>query len=161
MIATPPPSCASTSNTARALGHSPNIYFDEAWHLRRYPRVAEAVRTGRAASGFDAYCREGLHGRSPHWLFDEFFYRTRYADLTEACLAAEGAVNGYDHYLRHGDRAGRSGHLLFDPTTYAAQLDPAERRKAEERGLLHALPAIAAAQAAGAAHHDLFRPVLA
>ena len=94
----------------QALGHSPNRYFDEAWHLRRYPRVAEAVRTGRVASGFDAYCREGFHGRSPHWLFDEFFYRARYPDLTETCLAADGAVNGYDHYLRHGDRAGRSGH---------------------------------------------------
>jgi hypothetical protein len=43
------------------------------------------VRTGRVTSGFDAYCREGLHGRSPHWLFDEFFYRARYLDLTETC----------------------------------------------------------------------------
>lgn len=116
------------------LGHSPNRYFDEAWHLRRYPRVAEAVRTGLVASGFDAYCREGLHGRSPHWLFDEFFYRARYADLTEACLAADGAVNGYDHYLRHGDRSGRSGHPLFDPATYRAQLDPADWRTAEAQG---------------------------
>ncbi|MGA8195523.1 MAG: glycosyltransferase [Acetobacteraceae bacterium] len=118
----------------QALGHSPNRYFDEAWHLRRYPRVAEAVRTGRVASGFDAYCREGLHGRSPHWLFDEFFYRTRYADLTEDCLAADGAVNGYDHYLRHGDRVGRSGHPLFDPATYRAQLDPADQRTADAQG---------------------------
>ena len=78
----PPPSCLYIEH-GQALGHSPNRYFDEAWHLRRYPRVAEAVRTGRVASAFDAYCREGLHGRSPHWLFDEFFYRTRYADLTE------------------------------------------------------------------------------
>ena len=118
----------------QALGHSPNIYFDEAWHLRRYPRVAEAVLNGRVASAFDAYCRAGFHGRSPHWLFDEYFYRTRNADLTEADLAAEGLVNGYDHYLRHGDRSGRSGHSLFDPKTYLAQLDPEERRTAERQG---------------------------
>ena len=118
----------------QALGHSPNRWFDETWHLRRYPRVAAAVRAGRVASGFDAYCREGLHGRSPHWLFDEFFYRARHPDLTEAALAAAGAVNGYDHYLRVGDRAGRSGHPLFDPATYRAQLDPDERRGADAAG---------------------------
>jgi O-antigen biosynthesis protein len=92
------------------------------------------VRTGRSASGFEAYCREGLHGRSPHWLFDEFFYRTGHPDLTEAALAAQGAVNGYDHYLRVGDRAGRSGHPLFDPATYRAHLDPDGRRQADAQG---------------------------
>jgi hypothetical protein len=43
-------------------------------------------------------------------------------------------VNGYDHYLRHGDRSGRSGHPLFDPATYHAHLDPAEQRNAEALG---------------------------
>jgi O-antigen biosynthesis protein len=129
----------------QGLGHSPNIYFDEQWHRRRYPRVAEAVRIGRVASAFDAYCRYGFHGRSPHWLFDEFFYRTHHTDVTEAYLASEGLANGYDHYLRHGDRSGRSGHLLFDPMTYAAQLDPDERREANEQGCFaHYLKSLAA-----------------
>ena len=118
----------------QGLGHSPNIYFDEAWHRNRYPHVAEAVLQGRAASAFDAYCREGFHGRSPHWLFDEIFYRAQYPDLTEGELAARGVVNGYDHYLRYGDLAGRSGHPLFDPATYRADLDPEERARAEENG---------------------------
>ena len=39
----------------QALGHSPNIFFDEAWHLRRYPRVAEAVLNGRVASAFERF----------------------------------------------------------------------------------------------------------
>lgn len=51
-------------------GHAPNIFFDEVWHRRAYPAVDAMVRSGQAASAFDAYCRGG-HARSPHWLFDE------------------------------------------------------------------------------------------
>jgi O-antigen biosynthesis protein len=79
--------------SGQGLGHSPNIYFDETWHRRRYPRVADAVARGRVASAFDAYCRVGFHGRSPHWLFDELFYRRRHTDLTEDYLAAQGACS--------------------------------------------------------------------
>ena len=118
----------------QALNHSPNIYFAETWHRRKYPRVAAAVSRGQFASAFDAYCREGFNGRSPHWLFDEIFYRTRYADLTEDYLVANGTVNGYDHYLRHGDRSARSGHVLFDPVFYAFGLNDEEQRTAEEQG---------------------------
>jgi GT2 family glycosyltransferase len=116
------------------LGHSPNMYFDEGWHRRRYPKVAEALRDGSVASAFDAYCRHGFYGRSPHWLFDELFYRTRYPDITEDYLAANGLTNGYDHYLRYGQFSGRSGHLLFDPAMYSAELDGDERQKAEQQG---------------------------
>ena len=116
------------------LGHSPNMYFDEDWHRRRYPRVAAALRDGTIASAFDAYCRHGFYGRSPHWLFDELFYRTRYPDLTEDYLAAQGLANGYDHYLRHGQFSGRSGHPLFDPAVYSAELAAGEHLEAEQRG---------------------------
>lgn len=118
----------------QGLGHSPNLYFDEAWHLRRYPRVAYAVRSRRVASAFDAYCRGGFYGRSPHWLFDEVFYRTRYLDLTEDYLASRDLVNGYDHYLRYGDQSGRSGHILFDPTLYVTELTDRGRQAAAESG---------------------------
>ena len=131
---TQPPSCGSTSSSARRLATRPTGISTKPGICAAIPGSPQAVRTGRVASAFDAYCREGLHGRSPHWLFDEFFYRTRHPDLTEACLAADGVVNGYDHYLRHGDRSGRSGHPLFDPATYRAQLDPAEQRNAEALG---------------------------
>ena len=89
------------------LGHSPTIFFDEAWYRQAYPDVAEAIRAGEVASGFDAYCRGGFRTRSPHWLFDEPYYRRRYPDISDAALDAAALANGYDHYLRHGDREQR------------------------------------------------------
>ncbi len=118
----------------QGLGHSPSMYFDEGWHRRRHPKVAEALQRGGVASAFDAYCRHGFHGRSPHWLFDELFYRTRYPDITEDYLATKGLANGYDHYLRYGQFSGRSGHLLFDPEMYSSELNSDERSEAEEQG---------------------------
>src|SRR6185437_11716937 len=99
----------------QALRHSPNAWFDERWHLAAYPGVAARVEHGHFESAFDAYCREGFHGRSPHWLFDELAYRLTQSDVTEAVLAAHGMANGYDHYLRQGDRERRTGSRFFDP----------------------------------------------
>ena len=106
------------------LGHSPNLLFDEAWHRRTYPQVAQLIQSGQVASAFDAYCRGGCRERSPHWLFDEDLYRQRYPDLTDAVLAERGLANGYDHYLWHGDSEGREGHALFNPAMYLHGLDP-------------------------------------
>src|ERR1700722_4089705 len=75
-------------------GHSPNIYFDEAWHLNSYPVAAAAVREGHAQSGFDAYCQTGRWLRSPHWLFNERQYRQRYRDLDDEILLADDNANG-------------------------------------------------------------------
>jgi GT2 family glycosyltransferase/glycosyltransferase involved in cell wall biosynthesis len=110
----------------QASGHSPNRYFDEAWHLCAYPAIAELVRDGAFASAFDSYCRAGSD-RSPHWLFEEFSYRGHYPDLSDAALQKGGVVNGYDHYLRHGSREGRIGHPMFDSALYVAQFDPADQ----------------------------------
>jgi glycosyltransferase involved in cell wall biosynthesis len=115
-------------------GHSPNIWFDEAWHMKAHPGAAAAVREGHAESGFDSYCRAGFRVRSPHWLFQEAAYRQRYTDLREDALAADGNVNGYDHYLKHGSREGRIGHMLFDPGVYHARLDADERASADTIG---------------------------
>ena len=116
------------------LGHSPNRYFNEAWHRRAYPGIAKAVADGQFPSAFDAYCRTGNKDRAPHWMFDELYYRRRYADLTNDVLTEAGLANGYDHFLRHGNREGRTGHLLFDPAYYQEQLDPDERAAAAEFG---------------------------
>jgi hypothetical protein len=124
-------------------GHSPNIWFDEAWHLKTYPGPAAAIRDGHAESGFDTYCRAGYRFRSPHWLFQERAYRQRHGDLRDEALAADGHANGYDHFLRHGSREGRIGHMLFDPGVYRAQLDPHERQLADAvGGYLHYLACI-------------------
>jgi GT2 family glycosyltransferase len=115
------------------LGHSPNIWFDETWYVRQNADVAAAVRDGRAHSGFDAYCLGFFYHTSPHWLFNEAYYRQQY-DLTDEVLANDSAANGYDHYLRYGCKEDRIGHRLFDPATYRAQLDPAERAAADAAG---------------------------
>src|SRR4051794_10297826 len=108
------------------LGHSPNIFFDEAWHRQRYPNIAAAVEAGTYASAFDAYCRRGCLDRSPHWLFDELGYRHGYPDLTDEVLARSHLVNRYHHYLAHGCQEGRIGHPLFDQAIYLANFDAAQ-----------------------------------
>ncbi|MGH7041019.1 MAG: glycosyltransferase, partial [Acetobacteraceae bacterium] len=115
----------------QAAGLAPNRWFDETWARAA---SSETIRGGQAHSAFDAYCRAGGHGIAPHWLFDEAQYRARYPDLTEAALRAGGFANGYDHYLRMGDREGRSGSLFFDPAWLLAQLPPATAAAAAARG---------------------------
>ncbi len=100
------------------LGHNPNPFFDERWYLAAYPDVARAVRGGTFASGFEHYGLTGHQNRSPHWLFSETFYLAEYPDLTADLLAEGRYANGYDHYIRAGDRQWRSGHLLFNPAMH-------------------------------------------
>ena len=104
----------------QAAGRSPNPYFDEGWYRAAYPNVAAVIAAGKVESGFDHYCGSGFRDHSPHWLFDERYYRARYPDLTDDVLTAHGLANGYDHYLRRGDREGRSGSPFFDPAIYRA-----------------------------------------
>ncbi len=127
----------------QARGHSPNIWFDEAWHLKAHPGAAAAVRDGHAELDFDVYCHAGHRFRAPHWLFQEARYRRRYPDLSDEVLAAGGNINGYDHFLKHGSREGRIGHILFDPRVYRACLDADGRVEADAvGGYLHYLPRI-------------------
>jgi GT2 family glycosyltransferase/glycosyltransferase involved in cell wall biosynthesis len=121
-------------DTGQGLGHSPNMLFDEAWHRRAYPGIAALVEAGQFPSAFDAWCRGGCQERSPHWLFDEQEYRRRNPDLTDALLARNGLVNGYDHYLWRGNAEGRIAHPLFDPAVYRSGLDPAEAEAAAADG---------------------------
>ena len=113
----------------QSAGRSPNRWCDEAWMRATLPPPG-----AEAASCFDAYCRAGGAGASPHWLFEEALYRARYPDLTAAALAAGGFVNGYDHYLRLGDREGRSGSLFLDPAHLLAHLPPGDAAAAAACG---------------------------
>ncbi|MFL5257261.1 MAG: glycosyltransferase [Rhodopila sp.] len=130
----PPADCTLTPvellqyylETGQKIGHSPNRFFDEAWHLAAYPQIARAVAEGHYSSAFDAYCRCGSIDRSAHWLFDELAYRGLYPDLTNEVLAGSNLVNGYDHYLRHGIEEDRIGHPMFDPAIYLANFDAAD-----------------------------------
>ena len=85
-------------------------------------------------SAFDAYCRIGFGSRSPHWLFQEIAYRQRYPDLRDGALERAGSANGYDHFLRHGSREGRIGHILFDPLVYRTGLTQRECADADAMG---------------------------
>ncbi len=118
-------------------GHSPNRFFDEAWHRAVYPGVVAAIRDGAVTSGFDLYCRGAFRTRTPHWLFQELAYRARYPDLTDAALESSDVANGYDHFLRHGDRERRLAHPLFDPAFYLVQLPPEEQARADALGPFH------------------------
>ncbi|WP_415486191.1 glycosyltransferase [Acetobacter sp.] len=109
---------AHYATTGKSLRFSPNRYFDEDWYLATHPDVAAAVAAGTFASGFDHYLSDGYVNRSPHWLFSEEGYLARYPDLTRAAFDRLHVKNGYDHYLRYGDKAFRSGHLFFDPHLY-------------------------------------------
>ncbi|HST74732.1 MAG TPA: glycosyltransferase [Acetobacteraceae bacterium] len=121
-------------DTGAARRHSPNALFDEAWYLEHHPGVATAVEAGHFRSGFDHYCLDGHANFSPHWLFDAALYRARYTDLGDEVLAAGEFANGYDHFLKHGSREGRIGHVLFDPARYRAGLDADAARECEALG---------------------------
>jgi GT2 family glycosyltransferase len=121
-------------DSGRFLRHSPNPFFDEAFFLANNPTVAGAIQAGEAASGFDVYCRDTGRHRQPHWLFDEALYRERSADLTDASLQMHGLVNGYHHYLRTGNKEGRTASLFFDHATYLSQLSAEDLAEAEAEG---------------------------
>ncbi len=137
----------------QAAGLAPNRWFDEAGARAA---AAAAIRDGGAESGFDAYCRGG--GIAPHWLFDEAFYLARYPDLTDDALRAGGFANGYNHYLRVGDREGRSGSLFLDPAWLRAQLAPDEAGAAAAQGCFAWYLDACAAGGAGPATTPWFDP---
>ncbi len=107
--------------TGARQGHSPSPVFDEAYYLAANPDIAELVRQGAYASGFDHFCRHGHRGVSPHWLFDDALYADLYEDMTLEILDAHGCYGRYDHYLRSGQRERRMGHFLFDGPFYRAR----------------------------------------
>ncbi|MDI2111943.1 glycosyltransferase [Commensalibacter nepenthis] len=99
-------------------GHSPNPYFDEQWYLKNYPEVQNQIEQQQYISGFEHYCHLGYQTYSPHWLFSEAYYRQKLTHLTDETLARNGFANGYDHYLRAGDKEGISGSVFFDPAFF-------------------------------------------
>jgi hypothetical protein len=101
-----------------AAGFSPNRWFDEAFYRQTNDDVAELIRLGHLASGFEHYCQTGFATRAPHWLFDPAFYHAHNPSLTEDVLQAAGFANAYDHFLKHGAAEQRPCHPFFDPAAY-------------------------------------------
>ncbi len=127
-----------------ALGHSPSPLFDEVFYLARNIDVAELIRAGNYASGFDHFCRYGHRALSPHWLFDDFLYASLYEDMSLDNLDQHHCHGRYDHWLKAGQRERRTGHFLFDNAFY--------RLRAREAGV-----AEAELDAAGPYIHFLYR----
>ncbi len=100
------------------LGHSPSPLFDEKYYLARNIEVAELVRAGNYASGFDHFCRHGHRALSPHWLFDDTLYANLYEDMTLDNLDQHRCYGRYDHYLKSGQRERRMAQFLFDGAFY-------------------------------------------
>jgi GT2 family glycosyltransferase/glycosyltransferase involved in cell wall biosynthesis len=97
---------------------SPNPYFNEAWYRETFKDVSSLIEAGQIETGFEHYQTIGYPNRSPHWLFSESFYRLTNRELTQSRLDDGGFWNGYDHFLRVGDREKRQGSLFFDPRLY-------------------------------------------
>jgi glycosyltransferase involved in cell wall biosynthesis len=123
----------------QTLGYSPNRYFDEAWQRQAWPGILALIEARSTASAFDAWCLGPHATRAPHWLFESSNYRSRYQATTDEALAEGGFINRYDHYLQFGDAEGRSGHPLFEPAVYLAELERAEAEIAAAAPFLHYL----------------------
>jgi serralysin len=104
--------------TSRMGGVKLSALFDEAFYLRQYRDVAEAVQGGGFAYGYEHFLRYGLgEGRVPSHLYDEQFYLAKNSDIKQA--VANGAYSsGLVHYLLYGHRENRLASPLFNPKTY-------------------------------------------
>ena len=119
--------CNSILNTARRAVIHRTSGSTKPGISRRILGSQRQCVTSNSSRGSTRYCRRGFQSRSPHWLFQEIAYRERYADLHDDAFERADAANGYDHFLRHGSREGRLGHLLFDPALYRLGLEASER----------------------------------
>jgi len=102
-------------NFGSAYGHSPNRYFDEVFYRRNNRSVGDGIHRGIFVSGFQHYDEIGFQECAPHWMFDETGYFIHNPDLTMRRLKDEGLRNGYDHYLRFGQKEQRVSTPFFDP----------------------------------------------
>jgi hypothetical protein len=67
--------------------------FDEAWYLRRYPDIAEAIAKGELGSGFEHYTRHGqAEGRLPCAPFNAEWYASAYPIATVEAGSSDPTV---------------------------------------------------------------------
>ena len=85
-----------------------HVNVDEAWYVRRYPDIGEAIARGDVTSARDHYRKAGyFEDRFPRQIaVDVEWYLAKYPDVGKA--VASGAVAGaQEHFERHGFREGR------------------------------------------------------
>ena len=84
------------------------VAVDEAWYLRRYPDVAEAVRQGITDSAKRHFMESGyFEGRFPvEPSVDEQWYLRQYPDVGESVSRGE-FQSALRHFMQEGYREGR------------------------------------------------------
>lgn len=107
---------------ARQSERSPNRFFDEKWYLDDNKDIGSKIRSGSIfETGFQHYEEVGFKTCSPHWLFREEDYFRRNPDLSYRDILSLGFLNGYDHYLKKGDKEGRQASLYFQPALFISE----------------------------------------
>lgn len=83
-------------------------YFDPVWYLQRYPEVALEIAQGRYRSALHHYLTNPSPRQyDPQEHFSEAHYQHAHADVMPSI--EQGIFrNGYEHFLRFGEREGRS-----------------------------------------------------
>jgi hypothetical protein len=84
------------------------IKVDEAWYLRAYPDVQEAIENGIVTDPQSHYCRFGFfEHRMPYRIaVDELWYLAQYPDVSGA-IARQDFASGQAHFDLQGFREGR------------------------------------------------------
>jgi len=96
-------------------------FFDPAWYLRQYPRVAEAVAAGTWRCALHHYLGNDTPAQfDPLPQFSEQFYLAQNPGVAETVARGERR-NGYAHFLLHGAAELRSPCAAIDLRWYAAQ----------------------------------------
>jgi hypothetical protein len=84
------------------------IEVDEAWYVKQYPNVAEAIRDGVIKSAREHFLIDGhLEGRLPFEIkVDEFWYLDQNPDVAEH-VARGDLQSSQQHFIKNGWREGR------------------------------------------------------
>ena len=84
------------------------IKVDEAWYVRAYPDVKEAIQNGIVTDPQSHYCRFGFYEhRMPYRItVDEPWYLAQYPDVGDA-IERQHFVSGQAHFDLQGFREGR------------------------------------------------------
>ncbi len=90
------------------------IKVDEAWYLRAYPDVQEAIHKGVVTDPQSHYCRFGFyeHRMPYHIVVDEPWYLAQYPDVSDA-IARQHFASGQAHFDLQGFREGRLPYANF------------------------------------------------
>lgn len=84
------------------------VTVDEAWYLKQYPDVAQAITEGTFKSAKEHFLGNGyFEGRLPfQMIVDETWYLQQYPELAEALR--NGAIeSAQQHFDAHGYKEGR------------------------------------------------------